>query len=141
MRCRFPRGAVVDGTSVIGPTLAIHSWREPPVVGTLASVAEVLEDRPLFTVVVPTFNREAHIGRCLDSVVSQYFDDLQVVVVDNSSTDHTVEVARTFEARLDLTVVVNPENRERAYSRNRGAEEATGSYVCLLYTSPSPRDA
>ena len=65
--------------------------------GTLASVAEVLEDRPLFTVVVPTFNREAHIGRCLESVVSQGFDGLQVVVVDNSSTDHTVEVARTFE--------------------------------------------
>ncbi|GIS99628.1 MAG: hypothetical protein CM1200mP26_13410 [Acidimicrobiales bacterium] len=132
MRCRFPCEVVTDGTSVIGPTLAIQSWREPPVGGTLASVAEVPEDRPLFTVVVPTFNREAHIGRCLDSVVSQDFDDLQVVVVDNCSTDRTVEVVRTFETRLELTVVVNAENRERAFSRNRGAEEATGSYVVFL---------
>ena len=82
--------------------------------------------------VVPTFNREAHIERCLESVESQDFDDLQVVVVDNSSTDRTVEVARSFEARLNLIVVVNAENRERAFSRNRGAEEATGSYIVFL---------
>ena len=100
--------------------------------GTLASVADVSKDRPLFTVVVPTFNREAHIGRCLESVLLQDFDDLQVVVVDNSSTDRTVEVVRSFEARLDLAVVVNTENRERAFSRNRGAEEAAGSYVVFL---------
>lgn len=100
--------------------------------GTLASVAEVPEDRPLFTVVVPTFNREAHIERCLESLASQDFDDLQVVVVDNSSTDRTVEVARSFEARLDLAIVVNAENRERAFSRNRGAEEAAGSYIVFL---------
>jgi len=101
-------------------------------VGTLASLAEVPEDRPLFTVVVPTFNREAHVGRCLESVVSQDFDDLQVLVVDNASTDRTVEVVRSFEARLDLAVVVNAENRERAFSRNRGAEEAAGSYIVFL---------
>ncbi len=132
MRCLFPLGIVFDSTSVIGPTLATRSRREPPAAGTLASVAEVLEDRPLFTVVVPTFNREAHIGRCLESLVSQDFEDLQVVVVDNSSTDRTVEVVRTFEACLDLTIVVNADNRERAFSRNRGAEEATGLYVVFL---------
>lgn len=89
-------------------------------------------DRPLLTVVVPTFNREAHIGRCLESLVSQGFDDLQVVVVDNASTDRTVEVVREFERHLDLVVVVNDENRERAFSRNRGAEEAVGSFVVFL---------
>ena len=88
--------------------------------------------RPFLTVVVPTFNREAHIGRCLESVVSQGFDDLQVVVVDNASTDRTVEVASSFENRLDLTVVVNVENRERAFSRNRGAEVAAGSFLLFL---------
>ncbi len=91
-----------------------------------------MADRPLFTVVVPTYNREAHIGRCLESVASQEFNDLQVVVVDNASTDRTVEVAREFEGRLDLVVVVNNENRERAFSRNRGAREAAGSFVVFL---------
>ncbi|MDG2428029.1 MAG: glycosyltransferase family A protein [Acidimicrobiales bacterium] len=88
--------------------------------------------RPFLTVVVPTFNREAHIGRCLESVVSQGFEDLQVVVVDNASTDRTVEVASSFEDRLDLTVVVNVENQERAFSRNRGAAAAAGSFILFL---------
>ncbi|MBJ30185.1 MAG: hypothetical protein CL466_02040 [Acidimicrobiaceae bacterium] len=89
-------------------------------------------DRPLFTVVVPTFNREAHIGRCLASVEAQGFDDLEVVVVDNASTDDTVAVARRCAPSLDVRVLVNDANHERSYSRNRGAEEAWGRYVVFL---------
>jgi len=89
-------------------------------------------DRPLFSVVVPTFNREAHVGRCLASVEAQEFDDLEVVVVDNSSEDDTVAVARTCSPDLDVRVLVNDANHERSYSRNRGATEARGRYVVFL---------
>ena len=89
-------------------------------------------DSPLFSIVVPTFNREGHIGRCLDSVVHQSFHDHEVVVVDNASTDGTVEVALDFAGRLDVRVLVNDSNRERSYSRNRGAEHARGRFVVFL---------
>ena len=89
-------------------------------------------DSPLFSIVVPTFNREGHIGRCLDSVVHQSFHDHEVVVVDNASTDGTVEVALDFAGRLDVRVLVNDSNRERSYSRNRGAENARGRFVVFL---------
>jgi glycosyltransferase involved in cell wall biosynthesis len=89
-------------------------------------------DSPLFSVVVPTFNREGHLGRCLDSIVYQSFHDHEVVVVDNASTDGTVEVALDFAGRLDVRVLVNDSNRERSYSRNRGAENARGRFVVFL---------
>ena len=89
-------------------------------------------DLPLFSVVVPTFNREDHIGRCLGSITSQSFRDHEVVVVDNASTDETVEVALNFAGRLDIKVLVNDSNRERSYSRNRGAERARGRFIVFL---------
>ena len=89
-------------------------------------------DSPLFSIVVPTFNRAGHIGRCLDSIVRQSFHDHEVVVVDNASTDGTVAVALGFGGRLDIGVLVNDSNRERSYSRNRGAEHARGRFVVFL---------
>ena len=89
-------------------------------------------DSPLFSIVVPTFNRAGHIGRCLDSIVCQSFHDHEVVVVDNASTDGTVAVALGFGGRLDIGVLVNDSNRERSYSRNRGAEHARGRFVVFL---------
>ena len=83
-------------------------------------------DSPLFSIVVPTFNREDHIGRCLESIARQSYRDHEVVVVDNASADGTVEVVRGFGSRLDIDVLVNDSNRERSYSRNRGAEHSAG---------------
>ena len=91
-----------------------------------------MTDRPLFSVVVPTFDREAHIGRCLTSIVGQASTCVEVVVVDNASTDRTVEIAERFADRLVLTVLVNGSNRERSFSRNRGAEAACGQFVVFL---------
>ena len=89
-------------------------------------------DRPLISVIIPTFNREGHIGRCLDSVVTESFADYQVVVVDNASTDDTVSVAGRYLDRMDLEVVVNDVNHERSFSRNRGAKIARGRYLLFL---------
>lgn len=89
-------------------------------------------DSPPFSIVVPTFNREGHIGRCLESIARQSYQDYEVVVVDNASSDGTVEVALGFDWRLNVSVLVNDSNRERSYSRNRGAEHARGKYVVFL---------
>jgi len=87
---------------------------------------------PLFSVIVPTFDRERHIGRCLESIVKQARPDTDVIVVDNSSTDRTVETALNFSDSLDLEVLINGSNRERSYSRNRGAEHARGRFLVFL---------
>tara|TARA_B100000953_G_scaffold80546_1_gene65584 strand:- start:483 stop:1424 length:942 start_codon:yes stop_codon:yes gene_type:complete len=89
-------------------------------------------DLPLFTIVVPTFGREHHIGRCLGSIARQSFQDYDVVVVDNNSTDRTVEFALAFNDRIKIDVLINDSNRERSYSRNRGAEHAVGRFVVFL---------
>ena len=81
---------------------------------------------------MPTFNREAHIGLCLESIAQQGRTDTEVIVVDNASSDDTVEIVQNFRDLSHLTVLVNDSNRERSYSRNRGALEASGHFLVFL---------
>jgi glycosyltransferase involved in cell wall biosynthesis len=89
-------------------------------------------ESPLFSIVIPTYNRVDHIGRCLESIAHQSSRDYEVVVVDNASTDGTVDVALSFDGRVNIDLLENDSNHERSYSRNRGAEHARGRFVVFL---------
>ena len=57
---------------------------------------EVVEKIPAISVIIPMFNVEKYIEQCLGSVASQTFKDYEVIVVDDCSTDRSVEIAETF---------------------------------------------
>lgn len=84
---------------------------------------------PLITVVIPCYNGEKYIPRCLESIRRQSFDRLEVLLINDGSSDHSVEVASRYEG---VTVVSNDTNRGLAYTRNRGIELARGKYIHFL---------
>ena len=85
---------------------------------------------PRFSVVVPTYDRADSVGRTLASVFDQGFGDFEVVVVDDGSTNDTLErLARIDDARL---VVATQPNAGPAAARNRGMEIARGAHVAFL---------
>lgn len=86
---------------------------------------------PFFSVVIPTYNRAALLRRALDSVFAQHCGDLEVVVVDNSSSDGTGPMlAAIGDARLRVATVQN--HGVIAYSRNVGMRLARGCWVAFL---------
>jgi len=89
------------------------------------------DDAPLVTVIIPTFNHAQHLRKALDSVVAQTFQDWEAVVVNNHSTDDTVEVvAATNDPRISL---VNFRNHGViGASRNQGLKVARGKFVAFL---------
>lgn len=88
------------------------------------------ESAPYFSVVVPTYNRSHLIAPTLRSVLAQTFADLELLVVDDGSTDDTASVVRTFDdPRLRYLPI---SNRERGAARNYGLRCATGEYVVFL---------
>jgi len=82
---------------------------------------------PFFTVVVPTYNRADLISTTLASLQNQNYDNYEIIIVDDGSTDNTSLVVQPF--LNDRTVYVKKENSERAASRNFGARLAKGDYV------------
>jgi len=85
------------------------------------------------SVVIPAFNEERVIGQCLESLNRVDFpkESFEVIVVDNSSTDRTVEVARLFTSSLNLTVLKKAKGHISAV-RNLGAAAARGHYLAFL---------
>ena len=87
-------------------------------------------DHPAVSVVVPLFNKAATVARALDSILRQTVSDLEVVVVDDGSTDSSAAIARSF---ADPRVrVIDQENRGVGAARNRGIAEARSDLIALL---------
>jgi glycosyltransferase involved in cell wall biosynthesis len=87
---------------------------------------------PFFSVIIPTYNRAQLIIKTLESVFSQSYSDYEIIVVDNKSTDNTVEVLEPFVKSDRIRLQVQDQNYERARSRNKGFELARGKFVTLL---------
>jgi glycosyltransferase involved in cell wall biosynthesis len=87
---------------------------------------------PLFTVVIPTYNRAGFIVETINSVLAQTDSDFEVVVVDDGSTDDTQDVVARAFGKVDQVRYVRQANAERGAARNRGIREARGQYVVFL---------
>lgn len=87
-------------------------------------------ERPLVSVIVVNWNGAAYLGACLDSVLAQTYPDLEIIVVDNGSTDASLALLRTYGSRL--RVIENPTNLGFAGGNNVGLRAAKGAYVALL---------
>jgi glycosyltransferase involved in cell wall biosynthesis len=87
-------------------------------------------NNPFFSVIIPTYNRAEFIGKAIDSVLAQTFQDFEIIVVDDGSTDNTEEVVQ--RVKTDRLRYFKKENGERAAARNFGANRATGKFVNFL---------
>ena len=77
-----------------------------------------------------TYNREKYVAKAIDSVLASTFNDFELIVVDDCSTDRSVEIAREFASRDErIRVVVNDENLGDYPNRNRAASLACGTYL------------
>lgn len=84
---------------------------------------------PLVTVVIPNYNYARFLGQAIDSVLAQTFRDFEVLVIDNGSTDNSIDVLRGYGNRVRW---IGQENRGQAGSRNRGIEESRGKFIAFL---------
>ncbi|TWT88687.1 putative glycosyltransferase EpsJ [Pseudobythopirellula maris] len=84
---------------------------------------------PLFSVVIPTYNRESLVAATLDSVFAQELQDFEVIVVDDGSSDATLDIVRDYGDRVKI---FEQDHKGCAAARNLGAREATGEYLAFL---------
>ena len=83
---------------------------------------------PLVSVIIPTYNRAPYIGRAISSVQSQLYKNIEIIVIDDGSTDNTHQVVQQFENVKYLY----KENGRQASARNAGLKIAGGQFICTL---------
>ena len=84
------------------------------------------------SVIIPAYNVEQYIFRCLESVVSQTYSNLEIIVIDDGSTDSTYERAIEFQEKDSRVKVVTKENEGLGLTRNYGVNLATGDYITFI---------
>ncbi len=83
------------------------------------------------SVIIPAYNSEAYISQAIQSALDQTEKNIEVIVIDDASTDRTLEVAKSFTDKR-VKIFVNKQNFGRSYSLNIGFKEAQGTWLALL---------
>ena len=88
--------------------------------------------QPKISIIIPMYNVEKYLRRCLDSVLNQTFSDWQAICVDDGSPDNSGKIAEEYAAQDSRFVVVHKENGGLSDARNAGFTKADGKYIMYL---------
>lgn len=83
------------------------------------------------SIVITVYNIAQYIGKCMDSVLSQTYRDIEVIVVDDCGTDGSMDIVRSYEDDR-IKIVSHEENMGAGWARRHGIEAATGDYVITI---------
>lgn len=82
------------------------------------------------SVIVPVYNMESYLEKCMDSLVNQTLDDIEIIVVNDGSVDNSLKILNKYKKKYPEKVqVINQENSGISVARNNGLKKATGKYV------------
>ncbi|GJD21728.1 glycosyl transferase family protein [Rivularia sp. IAM M-261] len=87
--------------------------------------------RPKVSIIIPTYNTQSYINKAIESALSQTITDIEIIVVDDASTDASVDNAKQF-SDCRLQIFVNPKNLGAGLTRNYGLQKAKGEWIALL---------
>ena len=88
---------------------------------------------PKVNIIIPVYNQEKYIGKCLETVINQTEKDIEAIVVDDKSKDKSLEIIKKYEEQYPniIKVLENPINKGVAYTRNKALEIADGEYGAI----------
>lgn len=84
------------------------------------------------TVIVPVYNVENYLNKCLDSLINQTYKNLEIIVINDGSTDNSGEICQEYAQKDNRIVYIEKENGGLSDARNAGLERKTGSYVTFV---------
>ena len=87
---------------------------------------------PIISVIVPVYNTEKYLSRCIDSILAQTFTDLELILVDDGSTDNSGNICDEYAAKDKRIRVIHQNNCGQGYARNAGLNVARGDYIGFL---------
>lgn len=86
-------------------------------------------EKKKISIIVPAYNIAEYLGRCLDSLLGQSYQNLEIIVVDDGSSDQTAEIIDTYATKDSRIVAVHQQNQGVSAARNHGLDLVTGDYI------------
>ena len=86
----------------------------------------------MISVIIPVYNAEPYLNRCIDSVLASAYSDFEIILVNDGSTDRSPDICRAYAGNDSRVVFLSQENRGVSAARNRGLEAARGEWIVFL---------
>ena len=87
---------------------------------------------PLVSVIIPVYNVEKYLRQCLDSVTNQTLKDIEIICVDDGSTDNSLNILKEYKEKDNRIIILQQQNQYAGIARNNGLKIATGKYLSFL---------
>lgn len=85
-----------------------------------------------FSLIIPVYNAEKTISRCVDSIINQSFSDYELILVNDGSEDKSLEICECYERKYENIRIINKENGGASSARNAGLDVAKGDYILFV---------
>jgi len=84
------------------------------------------------SVIIPIYNSEKYLNRCLNSIINQTYTDLEIILVDDGSTDNSLNICKQY-GKIDKRIkIIHQENAGASVARNKGIENSTGNFISFI---------
>ena len=98
----------------------------------LITFFEYIIDQPKLSIIIPIFNREKYLSACLNSVINQTLKKIEIICVDDGSTDNSTNILKSFKNLDNRIIIISQTNHGSGYSRNKGINLSNGKYISFL---------
>lgn len=90
------------------------------------------KESPLISIIIPVYNKEKYLRKCLDSLISQTYRNIEIILVDDGSTDNSGEICDYYSSKDSRITVIHNKNKGASQSRNVGINLSTGDYIMFV---------
>ena len=87
---------------------------------------------PKISVIIPVCNVEKFLPECLDSILKQTIKDIEIICINDGSTDNSSDILNEYRAKDDRFIIINQSNSGPSISRNKGVEAANGEFIAFI---------
>lgn len=92
-----------------------------------------MENKPYFSIIIPMYNSEKHLKSCVDSILNQTLRDFEIIIIDDASTDNSVNICRELYGDNEkVNLICQEKNQGPGMARNRGIKTARGEYIFFV---------
>lgn len=84
------------------------------------------------SIIIPIYNVDKYLDKCLDTIINQTYKNLEIILINDGSTDNSLNICKTYAKKDERIIILNKENEGVSISRNKGIKIATGKYVVFM---------
>lgn len=87
---------------------------------------------PLVSVIIPIYNAEKYMNRCIDAVLNQKYKNIEVILINDGSVDSSKKICQKYCEKDNRVICISKNNEGVSKARNAGIKIATGKYLCFI---------